>query len=385
MNNVRRARRVAGAALVVALTSGCSQALSTVNNAACDDTLAATGEQFEAAMTSLVTVSGTLRASLAVACAGIASDLGMTPPAVGDGTMATDAQMQQACDMATTAIKAAWMSPPLIEGGQCTVDAMAQFNCESACDVSHMCTTPSLVARCKPADLSGMCSGECEAKATCEGSASVEANCQGTCAATCSGTCTGGACVGTCGGTAGNTGPCTGTCVGECSGTCTGTCNGDCTLDSTAMLNCGATATCKGGCMGTYTAPVCEGTLTPPSCTINTNCEAACEGQGSFRSTCTPPTVVVPGGSVALQATLKKNLPAIVAVDTQVALMGQAAANVSTAAQQVAMQISASAACVVVFGAEFATQVTATVAASTTISVSVTASATVSTAALSGQ
>jgi hypothetical protein len=95
--------------------------------------------------------------------------------------------------------------------------------------------------------------------------------------------------------------------------------------------------------------------------------------------------VVLSGGSTALQTTLQKNLPAILKVDAQGVLVAQAAVGVSMAAQQVATQISDSAACTVVFGAEFATQATATVAASTTISVSVMASASVTAAAASGQ
>ena len=122
MRNVRRAGPLAGAALVVALTSGCSQA---PGGLACDATLEASAEALQGAMTDLVTVSGQMRASLAVACAAIATDLGQTPPDVGDGTMVSDATMQSVCTMATNAIKAAGMSTILIEGGQCQVGVLA--------------------------------------------------------------------------------------------------------------------------------------------------------------------------------------------------------------------------------------------------------------------
>jgi hypothetical protein len=383
MSKVRAARRLAGAALVVALTSGCIQTPSALT---CDPTLVATGNAFVLAMSDLSTVSGKMRASMAVACAAIATDLGVSAvPSVGDGTMVSDDTMQQVCTMATTAIKAAWMSPPLVEGGMCEVDAQAQFSCESQCDVTHQCTPPTVVARCTPAELSGTCSGTCDAMATCEGSATVMANCQGTCAASCTGTCTGGTCVGMCDGAA-SMGTCTGMCQGECSGSCKGTCSGDCTLDSNASINCGAEATCKGGCSVAYTEPVCEGVLTPPMCTIDANCEAACESQASLEATCTPPSIVFvsTGNSAMLNATLTTNLPAILEVVAQGALVAKAAANVSMAAQSVGMQLSDSAACTVMFGVDFATQVTASVAASTTISVSVMASATVSAAAVGG-
>ncbi len=381
MIDVRRARVLSVSALAMALTSGCSQA----SNLVCDPTLEATGQAVQGAMTSMITASSGMRAAMAVACAGIVTDLGGTPPAVGDGTMVTDAVMQQACTMAQAAITKAGTTVLVPEGGSCQVDAQAQFNCESQCDVTHMCTTPTVVARCTPAELSGTCSGDCEAMAVCEGSATVMANCQGSCAATCTGTCTGGDCAGTCAGAA-STGPCSQTCVGQCAGTCTGTCDGDCTIASGAMVTCGAEATCRGGCSVAYTQPFCEATLNPPKCTLNANCEAACEGQGSFSATCTPPGILVVSstGSTMLQATLQKNLPAILNVIAQGKLVAQAAVNVAGAAQNLATQLEDSAACAVIFGAEFATQVQAAVAASTTITVSVQASVSVSGAVVGG-
>lgn len=383
MSKVRQGRRLAGAALAVALTSGCVQT-STPGGLTCDAGLVAQADALQGAMAALIKTSGEMRGSLAVACAAIVKDLGGSPPAVGDGTMVTDAEMQQACTMATTAIKAAGMSTVLIQGGTCEVDAQAQFNCEAQCDVNHQCMPPTVVARCSPADLSGVCSGECEAMATCEVSAAAPVvQCQGTCAATCTGTCSG-ACAGTCDG-ANSTGTCTGTCVGQCAGSCTGTCTGDCTLDANAMVMCGAQATCRGGCSVTYTQPVCEGALKPPSCTLDANCEAACQGQGSLEATCTAPTVVlVTAGSPALKTTLEANLPAILQVVAQSKIIAQTATAVAGAAQNVSTEISDSTACALTVGVTFLPQIMSTVNASTTLSVSVTASVNVSAAAVGG-
>jgi hypothetical protein len=375
MSNVRRAGRLAGVALVVALTSGCSQA---PGGFACDATLVASATALDGAMTALITLSGQMRASLAVACAAIASDLGQNPPAVGDGTMVSDATMQQVCTMATNAIKAAGKSTILIEGGKCQVDAQDQFDCEAQCDVNHKCQPPTVVTRCSPAELSVVCGGTCQAMATCEGSATVAAQCQGTCMATCNGTCSG-ACNGTCDGTM-STGTCAGTCQGECAGSCKGTCTGDCTLDANASINCGAQARCRGGCSGAYTQPVCESTLNPPSCTVDANCEAACQGQGSLKATCAAPSVVlVTAGSTALGTTLTKNLPTILQVDAQAVLVAKTAAAVATAAQKVSTALSNSAACALT-AVDFAAQVAASLQASQTISVSVQASASVTAA-----
>jgi hypothetical protein len=319
-----------------------------------------------------------MRAKLAVACAGIAKDLGETPPDVGDGRSVSDDTMKQACDLASTAIKAKIAASgnvvPIVEGGHCEVDAQAQFDCEAQCDVDGKCMPPSIEARCDPGDLSGECDGTCMASAYCEGSATVAANCQGSCDATCTGTC-GGNCVGTCDGT-NSTGSCAGQCVGRCDQSCKGTCTGNCKLDASAMVTCGAMASCRGGCTVAYKAPKCEGELKPPSCNIDAECEAGCSGQGTLTATCTPPKVtILAGADAALAATLEANLPAIVDVAAQGALVAKAAADVATAATSVVTEVADSAGCAVIYGVDFATKLKGSVDASLTITVSVQATA----------
>ena len=134
-----------------------------------------------------------------------------------------------------------------------------------------------------------------------------------------------------------------------------------------------------------YTAPTCEGELTPPTCNLDADCEAGCKGQGSLQATCTPPKIqVLTSGDAALIATLQTNLPAILNVAVQGKLVAQAATDVASAADHVGTAVADSAACAVKYGATFVTQLGGAVAASTTISVSISVSVSVNTAALGG-
>lgn len=357
--------------------------LESVEEKVCAPDLAAKADALQGAVEALSTVSGQMKAKLAVACAGIAKDLGEMPAAVGDGTDVSDDTLTQVCDLASTAIKAKIAASgnvvPIIQGGHCEVDAKAQFDCEAKCDVDGKCTAPTIEARCSPGDLSGVCDGTCMASATCEGSATVAAACQGSCDASCTGTCDGN-CVGTCDGNP-STGSCPGKCAGRCDKSCTGTCNGNCKLDADAMVMCGAMATCRGGCSVAYKEPTCEGTLTPPSCDIDAECEAGCSGQGTLTATCTPPTVsVLVSGDAALAKTLEANFPAIIQVAAQGALVAKAAADVSTAAQNVIGELSGSPGCAVIYGASFVTKLKGSIDASVSITVSVKATGVVVTA-----
>lgn len=386
MSKGKRSRWLAVPALValagVPGAGGCGL-LNSVEDKVCAPDLAAKAQALEGAVEALQTVSAQMKAKLAVACAGIAKDLGQKTPDVGDGTNVPDDTMKAVCDIASTAIKdkiaASGHVVPIIEGGRCQVDAKAQFDCEAKCDVDGKCMPPTIEARCDPGDLSGECDGTCTASATCEGSATVAANCQGSCDATCKGTCAGN-CVGTCDGNPSTT-SCAGTCDGRCDAGCKGTCTGNCKLDANAMVMCGAMATCRGGCSVAYKAPKCEGTLKPPSCNIDAECEAGCSGQGTLTATCTPPTVsILAGADAALAATLEANLPAILDVAAQGALVAKAAADVSTAAQKVVTEVANSAGCAVIYGVDFATKLKGSVDASFSITVSVQATAGVVTA-----
>jgi hypothetical protein len=365
---------------VVASASGCATLGTGGTNGVCDQDLQARAQALEGAVEDLVTVAGNRKAQLAVACAAMAKDLGMSPPSVGDGTMVSDDTLTSVCNMASMAIKAKIAATghivPVIQGGRCVVDAQAQFTCEQMCDVSGMCMAPTIEARCNKGDLSGECDGTCMAGAYCEGSATVAAQCQGTCDAQCVGKCMGN-CVGTCDGTASMT-TCAGTCTGTCSASCTGTCSGNCKLDANAMVMCGAMASCRGGCSVAYKQPTCEGTLTPPSCKLNAECEAGCSGQGTLKATCTPPTVdILIGMDASLKTTLTTNLPAVVNVAKQGALVAMAVQQVSTAAQNVVTEVGNSVGCAVVVGADFATKIQASVTAAASINVSVMATVTI--------
>ncbi|MBK7581029.1 MAG: hypothetical protein IPI67_12550 [Myxococcales bacterium] len=385
MKKMKGFRFLAGPALIAAMAlpfgGGCDAAKDAQNATECAAELKAKAEAFQGAVNALVTVSGEMKASLSVACANIAKDLGETPPDVGDGKNVSDDDLKAACNKASVAldakIKASGSVTLSIEGGKCEVNAQAQFSCEGKCDVSGKCEPPKLELRCDPGELSGQCSGECKASATCEGSATVAANCEGTCSATCTGTCAG-TCTGKCDG-ADSSGTCAGKCEGKCDTECKGTCSGECKLSATAKVNCGAEASCKGGCSVEYTAPKCEGELKPLECDIDADCKAGCSGQGSLTATCTPPKVVVQAsGDATLSATLEANLPAILDVAAKGELAGKAAADIAVKAADVGAEVAASAACAVTFGADFVAQLQASVAASASVSVSVSASASAS-------
>jgi hypothetical protein len=359
----------------------------------CESKISAKADAFSTSVDALVTASADMKASLYVACARIASDLGEdADPAA---TNVTDEQLTDTCDLAVTAIAAAKAS---VSGGieliyvppRCEVAASAQLSCEASCDVDAMCQPGSIEARCTAAELSGKCEGTCTGEVRCEGSASVAAECEGRCDAECTGTCEGtckGECDGTCSamGTSGECeGTCDGTCTGSCSATCTGTCKGTCTLEANAMVECEAQATCKGGCSVEYEAPKCEAELMEPSCKMNAECEAGCKGQAQFKATCTEPEVsVVAMGNAELTATLEANLPAIFEVKARAELVANAAVDVASSAVKVAGEVAGSVQCVASYGADFAAKMQASAEASVSVSVSVSASASVSSEASS--
>jgi hypothetical protein len=430
---------LAGAVGAMALGSGGCSAVSNAAAAAqgCDEfnggisavgslSIDANTKAFVTAAAQLQGVATSMEASVLGACIGIATDLGQmdTWTAKGpDGGGSADAETTEACNQAVAGINAALMAATTaqvtcgltVSGGECQVDANAQINCEAKCNGAASCMMGTIEARCTPAQLTGQCSGNCNASATCEGSATVAANCQGTCSGNCTGTCTPpsagsidctgtcmGNCNGTCNGTAQSTGMCSGTCQGKCdaactymagmpgscSGSCKGTCSGSCKLDATAMVNCGANVNCTGGCSVAYTAPQCEGKLTPPSCMIDANCEASCQSQVEFSAMCTPPTValqctgMVTTQITALVMTLQKNLPPIfLAAKTQGQLALDAAQLTAKAGANVVANVSSlggkAIACATVAAK-------AAVSASASVNVSVMASASVSGSASAG-
>jgi len=124
--------------------------------------------------------------------------------------------------------------------------------------------------------------------------------------------------------------------------------------------------------------PECRTELTAPSCNIDADCKAGCKGQAQFEATCTEPKIVITGGaSATLTTTLEANLPAIYEVLAQTKIVASAAVDVAGRAVNVGGEVAASAACVATYGASFATQLQASVAASASVNVSVSASANV--------
>lgn len=421
---------LAGAVGAMALGSGGCSAVSNAAAAAqgCDEfnggvsavgslSIDANTKAFVTASAQLQGVATTMEASVLGACINIATDLGQmdTWSAKGpDGGGSTDAETTEACNQAVAGINAALMAATTaqvtcglaVSGGECTVNAMAQVSCEGSCTGGANCMGGSVEARCTPAQLTGQCSGNCNASATCEGSATVQANCQGSCSGECTGTCTppsggtvdcNGMCSGTCMGTMTGgmcQGKCAGTCTfmqgspGSCSGSCKGTCSGSCKLDANAMVNCGANVNCTGGCSVAYTAPQCEGKLTPPMCNVDANCEASCQSQAEFQATCTPPTVslnctgMVTTQITTLVMTLQKNLPPIfLAAKTQGQLALDAAKATASAGANVVGNVGnlggKAIACATVAAK-------AAVSASASVNVSVMASASVSGSASAG-
>ncbi|MCC6523449.1 MAG: hypothetical protein IT373_12395 [Polyangiaceae bacterium] len=357
----------------VLLAGGCKKALEGALD--CDASLEVKFEALSNAADALVNVSTSLKASVATACFNIATDLGEAPPA--DPANYTDDDVTTACNLATAALNAEFTGGAdinlVIEGGHCEVNAQAQFNCEASCDVSGSCTPGSIEVQCDPGELSVVCEGSCDVGATCEGSVGAGAvECNGTCEGNCTGTCSTGEPDGS-----------------HCAGTCDGSCTGDCTLTGpTVSGSCGGTAKCTGGCTGAYSAPSCTGTLNPPACNIDAECEAGCQGQASLEASCTPPSVsieVVAAGSANLQSTLEANLPAIWnAFELQGKVAFEAAGSVADAFGGVVSAMGTIPSCALLFVGDVVGAVTGTVSASVSLSVSVNASASVGGSASGG-
>lgn len=427
---------LAASIVAIALASGGCSAVNAAEAAAqgCDEfsggvssvaSLSVDGDTkaFLTASANLVSVADSIETDVLNACIAIDTDLGVadtwTALIPTDGS-APDQELTTACTAASTKINAVLMANAqaqctlAVTSGYCTVDASVQASCQGSCSGSANCTPPDITASCDAGEISGECDAMCNASATCEGSVTVAANCQGSCEADCSGTCTPGTaptincqgtCMGNCTGTCtamGGTGmmvnsaQCTGTCSGKCDaacqytpgtpahcdGSCTGTCTGNCKLDANAMVMCGANVNCRGGCSATYKAPKCEGKITPPSCMASASCKASCQSSAEVNASCTPPAASLECSAsasadvTALVATVKKNLPAILAgFQTKGKLALDAALQVKTTGAALvsnATSLSGKALACATVGAS------ASVKAAASVNVSVTASASVS-------
>ena len=362
-------RYIAGPMLIAGLAAPTVMTGCTTDDV-CDAELVTRLNELSAAVDDLITVSRQMRKDVTVACVNIATDLGTTEmlPAVDASTAVediTDEDLNVACTIANDEVNAALQAGVTInigiEGGYCEINAEAQLSCEAECSVDGQCDPGSLEVRCDPGELSVVCEGSCEVGATCQAEANAVANCEGSCSGLCNGMCDGQATTGSAGST--------------CAGTCEGTCSGECVLDANVEVECGATARCKGGCTTNYTEPRCEGELTPPSCDVDVDCQAGCEGQAKFEATCVEPSIVVEvtaGDNAALVSTLETNLPALVSVALdQGPLLVEAAVDTAAAFGRAADAVGGTALC----------QVLATASITANVSISVEASATVSTCA----
>ncbi|RLB63062.1 MAG: hypothetical protein DRI90_07660 [Deltaproteobacteria bacterium] len=283
------------ATLALGLAVGCAADSERELEASCPPEVAQTIDALIDAMQQLSERAAELQASLAIACANIANDLGVSGvPEVGDGTQLTADEVDQLCDRATAAISDAVDSDGsfglAILGGLCLVDHNAQLACEASCAPGVFCDSDSLRDRCPPSALWGECPAECAS--TCIPEPGSTVTCEGECA---------GICTGSCSGTCGND------CNGLCSGICEGECSGACSVVP-ATASC--PGLCNGGCAVELEEPACAEPLDPSGCGFPSDCECLCSTLAVLGADCSPVTMVVEGNA-ALKATLEQNLPAL--------------------------------------------------------------------------
>lgn len=241
------------------------------------------------------------------------------------------------------------------EAPKCEASISAKANCQAKCSVDGKCDIKANPPKCTGGKLQVSCQGSCEA----EGGASV--SCEGSCNATCEGSCTAtggvqctGKCEGTCKGAAeGGTGTgikADGTCDGTCEGTCEvvapgveckGSCNGSCTGKCEAKA--GVSVKCDGKCDGEFEPISCEGGKLEGGCQVSAECDANCDASVSAKAECTPPSVSIELSGTAnveaaakLQATLKANFGAILALEARLKGMATFAGTLSANASGLA-------------------------------------------------
>ncbi len=299
-------------------------------------------------------VSGGIRAELD----GIAASLDLEPGAAGaDIRAAIEARLSLAtsggltieheparCEakvevMAAAAAECdASVDPGAVEfscEGSCEVEAGVMVDCGASAELSCTASAPNVAC-------DGMCTGSCEVEAGAECSGTCRGGCEGECSVenadgTCNGQCTGGAC--------------TGSCELEVAARCEGTCQGTCEYTpAEAMCEAGAEAHCEAEAGGSVQCDAgCEGKADPPS--VSAECEASVEAKASASVECTPPTLAVRWdwsaeleGDLAAQAEFKAwvngfrgRYAALLAIDAQAKLVGDAAVNLAGAAEAAVM------------------------------------------------
>ena len=236
---------------------------------------------FAQAVSDMAVMGSTLLGEVDTACRDLAYGFGANPSdprLVGpSGSKVEASSTKDACNLAAELIASKrsvlvgakvsmWFTSP-----GCRIDATELSQCEARCIDGNGCVEPPWTARCKPADLVGVCSGRCTG--SCEGAENATASCDGTCTGSCDGTCTK-----------------DGTAVrdfasgGVCKGRCNGRCGGACTFAEGTPATCDAT--CRGGCEGALEAAKCAGDLGPPKCAGDVDCQACCTASAAARASC---------------------------------------------------------------------------------------------------
>ncbi len=277
------------------MVAGCEADSESSSNATCSADVAPALEPFNDAVLQLDERLAELQASLAVACANIAADLGVSGvPEVGDGSQLAAVDVAHLCDQAATAIGEATATAGPLElvtsTGLCLVDLNGQLACEESCAPELYCPEGALGVRCWSHDLWGRCYAGCSGHCVADPDTTV--SCDGPCAGTCTGSC-----QGTCGAD----------CDGPCAGLCTGECSGDCEVVPPSAA---CTGWCRQGCSAELDDPGCAKPLYYSPCDYPSDCECICGAAAWLGAECIPPVVAVAGDST-LKVTLEQNLPAI--------------------------------------------------------------------------
>ncbi len=247
---------------------------------------------FSGQATAIVTDLGTLCRNMAVELGEPADSVTTNDPAEATTQWCAAAASQLGTVRAEANLTINYQQP------KCTFSVEAQAGCEAHCDVEGGCDPGSVELRCTGGELSVKCSGALSCSGRCDGSANLAVSCDGTCSGECNGTCD------------------TMLSNGSCAGQCTGECRGSCQMEGGAAVECEGECVGEAACSGTATAPKCTGTLDPPSCELDADCQASCEASASAKAECTPPAITIEGDAAfAVQiGVLKKYLPEILVI-----------------------------------------------------------------------
>jgi|SoiMethySBSTD1v2_1073268.scaffolds.fasta_scaffold36977_3 hypothetical protein len=265
-----------------------------------------------------------IQAQVIDACSKVALDLGAEDSwsSIDDpDARMSNANRTGACDVAANLIEDVLIEAGrvnakvsvLVSKGECHLDFAEQAKCDAECEANAKCDPGTVETRCEPGNLSVQCQANCQAGAVCVGLPERPANCMGECESTCVGQC-----HGTCTFKDGRRTENDANCNGKCSASCNGTCRGRCKLEAPEGVSCGASVRCTGGCSASFSDPVCTTEFTPPKCTVDPDCHAACSARVAAHAVCDPTQVEVFADIRAtprlrpLIDTLQANLPALI-------------------------------------------------------------------------